>query len=561
MIFRLFEYFRPSTVKSILLWLLLSSLTGISELLSISLILPIFGTSFQNGNPSSFFFDVSRTQLIVGIVAVLLIQAALRFSNLHYTLKIANLCTTDLASRSYSNILRQEYKYFRNNLSTDQLVKLTSLLAQISSVFQNILNVYTQSLTSLLILAYLIYASPTSTISTLVVVIFFYSISNILLRGRHQRYSFELPVFQKKIAQILNDSLQNIKQILIDGSQDKWVEDFDNSYIKLRSVNRKAQFTIASPKILAETIFTIVLLTFVLVLVTSESETGKWLPLLLIYAYGFQKVLPMAQSIYASVAIIKVNYGSSSDILSLLQLPIHYKNEKIWLANTSRRQHSEIIQLKHVTFSYNSKSDSPVLSNVSITINQGDKIAITGPSGCGKSSLVSILAGLEKPTSGSIYLAGDLVPHSQLQYLNDLCTLVPQQIYLRCTSVFDNITNYQSSLTPMLTLDEITSITGLDDLVSRDFSLHMPIGENGALLSGGQKQRIAIARALYRSKPILILDEATNALDRPSELKILDNILSITDLTVILVTHNHDLLTQFDQVFSIYDHKLRLSTY
>ena len=113
----------------------------------------------------------------------------------------------------------------------------------------------------------------------------------------------------------------------------------------------------------------------------------------------------------------------------------------------------------------------------------------------------------------------------------------------------------------MLTLDEITSITGLDDLVSRDFSLHMPIGENGALLSGGQKQRIAIARALYRSKPILILDEATNALDRPSELKILDNILSITDLTVILVTHNHDLLTQFDQVFSIYDHKLRLSTY
>ena len=102
----------------------------------------------------------------------------------------------------------------------------------------------------------------------------------------------------------------------------------------------------------------------------------------------------MAQSIYASVAIIKVNYGSSSDILSLLQLPIHYKNEKIWFANTSGCQHSEIIQLKHVTFSYNSKSDSPVLSNVSITINQGDKIAITGPSGCGKSSLVSILAGL-----------------------------------------------------------------------------------------------------------------------------------------------------------------------
>ena len=110
--------------------------TGISELLSISLILPIFGTGFQNGNPSSFFFDVSRTQLIVGMVAVLLIQAGLRFSNLHYTLKIANLCTTDLASRSYSNILRQEYKYFRNNLSTDQLVKLTSLLAQLSSVFQ-----------------------------------------------------------------------------------------------------------------------------------------------------------------------------------------------------------------------------------------------------------------------------------------------------------------------------------------------------------------------------------------------------------------------------------------
>ena len=64
------------------------------------------------------------------------------------------------------------------------------------------------------------------------------------------------------------------------------------------------------------------------------------------------------------------------------------------------------------------------------------------------------------------------------------------------------------------------------------------------------KTAIAIARALYRSKPILILDEH-RALDRPSELKILDNILSITDLTVILVTHNHDLLTQFDQVFSI----------
>ena len=175
---------------------------------------------------------------------------------------------------------------------------------------------------------------------------------------------------------------------------------------------------------------------------------------------------------------------------------------------------SEAIRYENVSFGYGGE---PVLNDVSLTIRRGETIAIVGPSGAGKTTLVNLLPRLYDPTAGRITLDGMDLRDATLASLRRQISLVTQETILFDTTARNNIA-YGQDAAPEERVRAAASAAYADEFLERlPSGYDARVGEDAGRLSGGQRQRLAIARALYKNAPILILDEATSQLDTESE--------------------------------------------
>jgi subfamily B ATP-binding cassette protein MsbA len=194
------------------------------------------------------------------------------------------------------------------------------------------------------------------------------------------------------------------------------------------------------------------------------------------------------------------------------------------------------IQFRDVTFGY--VPGHPVLDGVTLRVGAGQRLAVVGATGSGKSTLLSLLLRLYEPSSGSIRIDGTDLRAFTARSLRDQISLVPQEPVLFRATVWENIAYGR----PGATREEIVQAARLAN--AHEFIARMPrgydtlIGERGETLSGGQRQRIAIARAVIRDAPILLLDEPSAALDSESETLVFDALERLMErCTTITVTH------------------------
>ncbi len=208
------------------------------------------------------------------------------------------------------------------------------------------------------------------------------------------------------------------------------------------------------------------------------------------------------------------------------------------------------LQLKDVSFAYGDKN---VINNVNLSVKHGEKIALVGYNGAGKTTLVKLLMRLYDPSSGSISLDGADVRTIDLDSYRGVFQTVFQDYQLFAATVAQNITmdelqpneaKLQSSLEKSGFAKKLSQLTkGLDTQVTREFD------EDGALFSGGEAQSLAIARALYKDSSILILDEPSSALDPLAEYNLNKTMLSLTDKTVIIISHRLSTTKMVDKIY------------
>lgn len=196
------------------------------------------------------------------------------------------------------------------------------------------------------------------------------------------------------------------------------------------------------------------------------------------------------------------------------------------------------------------------LSDLNLTIKQGEKVSLVGISGSGKTTLAKMIVNFYEPNQGNIRLGNmdlKMIDKKQLrQYINYL----PQQSYIFSGFILDNLTLGAS---PDITQEDILMACQIAE-IRADIEA-MPLGyqtelSDGAGLSGGQKQRLALARALLTQAPILILDEATSGLDVLTEKKVINNLMQLTDKTIIFVAHRLSIAKQVDRVIVLDKGKL-----
>ena len=212
------------------------------------------------------------------------------------------------------------------------------------------------------------------------------------------------------------------------------------------------------------------------------------------------------------------------------------------------------ISLDYVTFGYD--SDTPVLKDLSLTLEAGKKYALVGASGSGKSTLMNLLMGAYDGYEGSITVDGKELSTVDPDSLYDLISLIGQNVFLFDDTVRRNITMFRDF--PDSEVQAAVERSGLTELLL-DRGQDYRCGENGVGLSGGERQRVSIARALLRGTPVLLLDEATASLDNQTAFAVTDSILHLDGLTRLVVTHRLEegILEQYDEIFVLKDGALR----
>ena len=211
------------------------------------------------------------------------------------------------------------------------------------------------------------------------------------------------------------------------------------------------------------------------------------------------------------------------------------------------------ISLTRISFQYT--VDGPiVLHDVSLNIPAGARVGIIGKTGSGKSTLVDLVMGLLKPTSGMISIDGIALTQGNVRGWQAQIAHVPQSIYLADATITENI----AFGVPKQQIDHERLRAAMHQAKLNELIGSLPegyetiVGERGVRLSGGQRQRIGIARALYREARVLVFDEATSALDNETEAQVLEAIeLLGRDLTILIIAHRLSTLTLCDMVVKL----------
>ncbi|VSH42561.1 competence factor transporting ATP-binding protein/permease ComA [Streptococcus pneumoniae] len=204
------------------------------------------------------------------------------------------------------------------------------------------------------------------------------------------------------------------------------------------------------------------------------------------------------------------------------------------------------IEFDDLSYKYGFGRDT--LTDINLTIKQGDKVSLVGVSGSGKTTLAKMIVNFFEPYKGHISINHQDIKNIDKKVLRRHINYLPQQAYIFNGSILENLTlggNHMISQEDILRACELAEI--------RQDIERMPMGyqtqlSDGAGLSGGQKQRIALARALLTKSPVLILDEATSGLDVLTEKKVIDNLMSLTDKTILFVAHRLSIAERTNRV-------------
>lgn len=221
------------------------------------------------------------------------------------------------------------------------------------------------------------------------------------------------------------------------------------------------------------------------------------------------------------------------------------------------------IRIRNLSFKYNEQMD--IFRDASVDIPAGCSVAIIGVSGAGKTTLLDLLLGLLQPQEGSIlYDDYDIISQTDSRgkcqtNLGKVVSYIPQVVYLNGETIRNNVAFFDSeeNIDDKKVVECLKYAQVWEDIVKMPEGIYTIIGENGISISGGQRQRIALARALYKEPEILVMDEATAALDVETEKAVIDSIRMVKkNKTLIIATHRISLANECDLIYKIENQKI-----
>jgi ATP-binding cassette, subfamily B, bacterial MsbA len=546
---KLYPWGIPSIV---VLGILSSFFEGFGISLFIPLLQSLNGSDFSfNGNNvlingiNQFLalFPSDNRLLVVAffIFASIFLKNAISYSNSILFSWLKSRITHRLRSEIFDQLLHIGYEFLEHKESGTLMNTLATETWQTGQALTVLVNLIIGicTISVFVILLILISWQMTLLVSVLMVLI---SLAIQLLTRRVKQLGEQAVEANAKLSNRMWESFGGMRVIRAFGRELYEKERFDRTSEKVSNTFLKLDMLSGLVNPVAEILSTILLLCIFLAALYQDRAA---LPTLLTFIFILYRLQPRVKHLnQARVSLVSLS-TSVDEVLYLLN-----KRDKPYIQSGAIAHHhlKHEIRFDGVGFYY-SHSEKPALQSVSITIPQGKTTALVGPSGAGKSTLINLICRFYDPTSGTVYADGQPLPSLDLPSWRNQIAVVSQDIYVFATTVRDNIAYGRLDATDT----EIVEAAKLAN--AHDFIMELPqgydtkVGDRGIRLSGGQRQRLALARAIIRNPDILILDEATNALDSISENLIQEALNALSqDRTIIVIAHRLSTVEQADQI-------------
>ena len=545
---------------------------GFAEICSLALVVPFL--AFLS-NPNIFwelkiskiltyFFNIEKSEDIIlpltcAFIFVNILAAILKLINIRMSAFTSASIGTDLSCKIFKSTLSKEFEEHLNTNTSEIVSTSTTLLDSTVSVINYIFQSIAAVFVGLSIIITLLFINTKITFIATFIFLIIYGFIGITIRESLNKNSKSIVRNTKSQVKNIQESLGGIRDIILDGLQGPYIEIYKKNDQTRRFKQAENQFLALFPRFGVEAIVLTSIAIFSYQLSRSNTEQ-EILPLIGTFAFGAQRLLPSIQMTYAAWAGIKANINSIDSVLGLIKIASeNEKNSSNIIEKKDPLFFKEYFELKNIYFKY-SNSDKYQLKNINLKIYKGEKIGIVGPTGSGKSTLIDVIMGMLKPTSGILKVDDKNIYLNQKKdllnswYLN--ISHVPQTIYLTDKTVLENIAfGVKSNNINFGKVEKAAKVASIDKFINKlNLKYYSKIGEDGTQISGGQRQRIGLARALYKDSSILILDEATSALDKETENKVMRSIEKLSeDVTIIIIAHRISSLKYCDRLIYIKD--------
>ena len=545
-------------------------LSSFLDLIGISVILPIV-TLLSSPDTSTAIKDNTLLKIIsitfnttdtyklsiialLSIVIIYTIKTGYSFLMTYVNSKFIMSFNRRLRARLMRIYLAMPYEYHHQNNSSTLIRKSTYDVDIFTNAVNGFLSFMVKMATSIVIITYLFITSWIITLITGAILTLFSFVIIFSLRKKNKKLGKEVQRLSSNNYKFLSQSFNGIKESKICNNENFFINEYIHNIVNINKLSLRRTIYSSVPGHSLEFVGILGIVISLLVIISlGGTERYQIISTFAVFAYAVIKLLPCITEITSYINNFAF-YSSSVDTIHEDLNEVNKLEKQIEITTSFEKLvFKNYINIKNVSFAYSDDPEKKVLNNVSFKIHKNTSIAISGVSGAGKTTLVDIILGLLKPTSGNIYCDDNDISDN-IKGWRDNLSYVPQNIFLTDDTIRNNVAFGINANN----VDDNKIWEALDKAQLKDFVKQSPrgldtiIGERGIRLSGGQRQRIGIARAFYRNTNIIVLDEATSALDYETEKNILDHITKISkDHTLIIITHRLNTISMCDHIYQI----------
>ena len=526
-------------------YLFLSLFVGLLELFGVALTYP-FVLRLLNKNE----LDKSSIFLGIGIISLFIFKNAFMILYTYLQANFAKSIEKELNLRFMEFFLSTSYQ----NSSQIPIAQKGNILNFMIPNFVNnfilrLMNLNVNLFIFILISIFLVFKFPLASIITVFFSLLIILVQNCLFKNVLSNFSKRINQSSIAYTQKTNEIILNLKNIKISSNEIFFYNHYKKALEKFFKISTYIQILNTIPPYVTEPCIIIVL--FILLAVISIQNASNTNTLIASFAVIVTAIFRLAPTISRIQSNIN---GINSTINVINEFLDTYKDFNLENLDSIKpvdyKEFNSTIELRNVSFEY--ISEKTILKNINLKINRGDFIGIVGLSGAGKTTLIDIITGILKPSSGDILVDGEcLKGHLKIGY-------IPQDFCNINGSFLENVVLGTEDIDETKVLDSLKK-SQLLDFINKNFTDGIyanPFIDNVGI-SIGQKQRLAIARALYSNPDILVLDEATSSLDLKTE-KDFCNVLSEIkkEKTIIAVAHKLSTIKNADKIVFLADGKI-----
>lgn len=555
--------------KITLFWLItLFLLTSVIETLGIGLIGPFINLAsspeiIRNNHLLNSVYEQfgikSERQFIaiigLAIISIFYIKSLISFKAQSFVFRFSYDQSSRLSTKLLQAYLRVPYTF---HLKKNSALLIQNIISE-TYTFSNGIMIPMLTTTANLIVVFFLTALLVKTSIHAVIAIFFTFLFAFIpvywFRDKVAAWGKDASQANAEVIRIINHGLGSLKETKVIGCEPYFENQITQQTLRhAKSATASLSFSITS-RIIVEAFLITFLLGFIsFFLIFTDRNPQELNSVLGVFALASIRLLPAISNSMATFSTLKNNsFGLNKlyfDLKELEKAQININSGEVTAHQVI--PFSNKISVESISYTYPGSSE-PSLNEISLTIKKGQSIALIGKSGAGKTTLVDVFLGLLIPEKGDIKIDG-VSAYDNLRLWQNMVGYIPQSIFLMDDTIEKNIAfGVPDHLIDSDRINKAIKAAQLEDLVSTlPDGIKTSVGERGVRLSGGQRQRIGIARALYHEREILVLDEATAALDNETESLVTEAIKSLSGTkTIIIIAHRLSTIEHCDCVYSL----------